>query len=81
MKQTKLGFAYFITEKRGRVLSLLYLWQIHKKHPPTIAYLALRLGLSRACVYEHLQRLLRDGFVEKVGCKYIVSAKGREYLA
>ena len=81
MKKTMLGFEYFITIKQARVLIELSVWQAEQKRPPAIQDLADLLCLSRACVHEHLQRLLRDGFVEKRRRKYIVSAKGCEYLA
>ena len=80
MKKTTLGIEYFITIKRARVLIELSVWQAEQKRPPAIQDLADLLCLSRACVHEHLQRLLRDGFVDKVGRKYIVSRKGRDYL-
>lgn len=78
MKKTKLP--YFITAKRARVLVELYMWEAKENRPPAMQDLADLLGLSRAGIYQHLQRLLRDGFVTKHGCKYVVSVKGADYL-
>lgn len=69
-----------ITEKRSEVLVELSVWQAHHKRPPTIQDLADMLGRSYPTVHEHLQRLLRDGYVDERGYKYVVSRKGWQYL-
>ena len=75
---------YNITAKRRRVLAAMYSWAFVHTYHPTIRDIAKYCHISRSTTYEHLQRLLRDGFVKKSTIlpqpKYVLTTKGRNCL-